>query len=225
MNFFRGLLRGSPVYARVLPYLIILLLTFVQDSFQGAPRYWLYLVKMCVGAWCIWEMRPAASEVRWALSWEAVAAGMFVCALWIGLDSYYPKTELLSKAGPPWNPFRQFGDDSPAGYFFVAVRIVGSALIIPPIEEAFFRSFLYRYLVRTDFSSVPLSKIHWPALMITSAVFGFSHYQWLAGILCGLVYQWLVIRKNRLGDAMTAHAITNFLLGGWVVWKGEWKFW
>jgi hypothetical protein len=24
---------------------------------------------------------------------------------------------------------------------------------------------------------------------------------------------------------MTAHAITNFLLGVWVVWRGEWKFW
>jgi hypothetical protein len=24
---------------------------------------------------------------------------------------------------------------------------------------------------------------------------------------------------------MTAHAITNFLLGLWVVWKGAWSFW
>ncbi len=52
------------------------------------------------------------------------------------------------------------------------------------------------------------------------------HPQWLAGILCGLTYQGLVIRKGRLGDAMTAHAITNFLLGVYVVWKGgaAWKF-
>jgi hypothetical protein len=41
-----------------------------------------------------------------------------------------------------------------------------------------------------------------------------------------MAYQWLVLRKNRLGDAMTAHAITNFLLGVWVVWRGgsAWKF-
>jgi hypothetical protein len=38
-------------------------------------------------------------------------------------------------------------------------------------------------------------------------------------------YQWLVIRKQRLGDAMTAHAVTNLLLGGWVVWRDDWKFW
>jgi hypothetical protein len=28
-----------------------------------------------------------------------------------------------------------------------------------------------------------------------------------------------------LGDAMTAHALTNFPLGLWVVWKGAWSFW
>src|ERR1019366_7920816 len=61
--------------------------------------------------------------------------------------------------------------------------------------------------------------------LVTAAVFGFAHNEWLAGILCGAAYQWLVIRKHRLGDAMTAHAITNFLLGLWIVWRGARHFW
>lgn len=61
--------------------------------------------------------------------------------------------------------------------------------------------------------------------MVTSLLFGLVHYEWLAGILCGLAYQWLVISKNRLGDAMTAHAITNFILGIYIVWRGAWGFW
>ena len=56
-------------------------------------------------------------------------------------------------------------------------------------------------------------------------IFGAAHAEWLAGILCGLAYQALVCRKKRLGDAMTAHAITNFLLGVWIVATGEWRFW
>jgi hypothetical protein len=47
----------------------------------------------------------------------------------------------------------------------------------------------------------------------------------LAGIICGVAYQGLAQRKNRLGDVMTAHAITNCLLGVWVVWRGAWHFW
>lgn len=129
------------------------------------------------------------------------------------------------KAGAPWNPVKQFGEGSFMGLFFVAVRTFGSAIIVPPLEETFFRSFLYRYFVRTEFTSMPFNRVHWLSLFVTSACFGLAHYQWLAGFLCGLSYQWLVLRKNRLGDAMTAHAITNFLLGVWIYWRHDWKFW
>jgi len=67
--------------------------------------------------------------------------------------------------------------------------------------------------------------MHWGAFLGTSALFGLAHNEWLSGILCGLLYQWLVIRKNRLGDAITAHAITNFLLGSHVAIRGAWQFW
>jgi len=225
MNFLSAQLRASPAYARVAPYLAILLITCIQDSLHGPLRYWLYLLKMIVGILCLWQVRSLAPEVRWAFSWEAVGVGVVICALWVGLDSYYPKLQLFGKAGRPWNPFEQFGEHSILGWFFVGVRTLGSALVVPPIEEAFYRSFLYRYLVRGSFTTVPLSHLHWPSVFLTAFIFGFSHYQWLAGIICGLAYQWLVIRKNRLGDAILAHAITNFLLGVWIVWKGAWNFW
>jgi hypothetical protein len=72
---------------------------------------------------------------------------------------------------------------------------------------------------------VPLNKFLPVPFIATAVVFGISHNEWLAGIICGMAYQWLVLRKNRLGDAMTAHAITNFLLGIWVVWRHVWNFW
>lgn len=225
MNFLRAQLQASAVHVRITPYVLILLLTFVQDSFEGPMRYWFYLGKMLVGLWCIWEVRALATEVRWAFSWEAVAAGFLVCAIWIGLDPFYPKFQLMVKAGPAWNPFREFGENSAMGWFFFGVRTLGSALIVPPIEEAFYRSFLYRYLVRVDFLRLPMTHRHWLSWVVTSGIFGFAHYQWLAGILCGLIFQGLVLRKGRLGDAMTAHAITNFLLGFWIIARGAWQFW
>jgi len=225
MSYLRQQLETSPAHARVAPYVLIVVLTFVQDSFEGPARYWCYLLKMLVGLWCIWEMRSLVPEMRWALSWEAVVVGVLVCVIWVGLDPYYAKFGAASKAAPPWNPLKEFGEGSALGLFFVAVRTFGSALIVPPLEESFYRSFLYRYLVRTKFTEMPLNRVHWLSLIVTSLIFGLAHYQWLAGILCGLAFQWLVIRKNRLGDAMTAHAITNFLLGVWVFWRGDWKFW
>jgi CAAX prenyl protease-like protein len=102
---------------------------------------------------------------------------------------------------------------------------LGSTFIVPPLEEVFYRSFLYRYIASQNFLSVPLNRFLPLPFLATAAIFGLSHNEWLAGILCGAAFQWLVLRKNRLGDAMTAHAITNLLLGAWIVWKGAWYFW
>ena len=97
--------------------------------------------------------------------------------------------------------------------------------MVPPLEETFYRSFLYRYIVKADFMAVSLGTYARTPFLITCVIFGVVHAEWLAGILCGAAYLGLMIRTQRLGDAMTAHAITNFLLGVWVVWRGAWQFW
>jgi CAAX prenyl protease-like protein len=202
---------------RVAPFVVFLALTSCQGQFGAASAYWFYLAKTLVAVWLIWEMRPLVSEMRWAMSWEAVVVGVGVFVMWIGLDPFYPK---FLASGAVWNPHAHFGENSALAWLMMVTRILGSTLV-----EVFYRSFLYRYFSRPDFLSVPLNRfLPWPFLAV-AVVFGFSHYQWLAGILCGLAYQGLVLRKNRLGDAMTAHAITNFLLGVWVAWQGAWQFW
>lgn len=222
MNALIKRLESSPVYARVVPFAIFLVLTSCQGLFGEASRYWFYLAKTLVGAWLVWAMRPLVSEMRWKLSWEAVVVGVAVFGVWVGLDPSYPK---LFKSGVVWNPHLQFGEGSALAWLFIVTRFVGAAIIVPPLEEVFYRSFLYRYIGKPDFQSVPLGQFAWTPFLLTAAIFGLAHREWLAGILCGFAYQGLVIRKKRLGDAMTAHAITNFLLGLWVVWRGAWHFW
>lgn len=222
MRFLEKYFAASPIVARVAPFLIFLALTVCQGEFGVASAYWFYFAKTIAGAWLILEMRPVVAEMRWALSWEAVVVGIGIFVIWVGLDPFYRH---LGKFGTPWNPNQQFGNDSPLAWLMIVTRILGSAFIVPPLEEVFYRSFLYRYIANQNFLSMPFNRfLPWPFLA-TAAVFGFSHNEWLAGILCGTAFQWLVIRKNRLGDAMTAHAITNFLLGVWIVWKHAWHFW
>ena len=235
MPFLKKFLSASPAAARVAPFVIFLALTFCQGQFGEASAYWFYFAKTLVGAWLIWEMRLFVAEMRWAVSWEAVVVGVGVFVMWVGIDPYYPKLgDLMAKIGLgkfagtsqlPWNPYAQFGENVTLAWLMIVVRIAGSTLVVPPLEEVFFRSFLYRYIARPDFLSVPMGQFVTMPFLVTSLIFGLEHHQWLAGILCGMAYQWLVLRKNRLGDAMTAHAITNFLLGVWIVWKHAWQFW
>ena len=223
MQFLRKKCESSPEFGRVAPFAIYALLGFFQDGFAPEMRYWAYIAKTLLGAWVLWQVRPFVQEMRWKISWEAVVVGVGIFALWIGLDGHYPR---MSDPGEGASPFKQFGAGSGVAWFYVAVHIVGMTVVVPPVEELFYRSFLYRYFVKIDFLSMPLGRFHALSFVVTSVLFGLMHPdRWLAGIICGLAYQWLVIRKNRLGDAMTAHAITNLILGLWILWKGAWSFW
>ena len=231
----RKILSRSPLAARVAPFVLFVLLTGAQGKFGAASAYWFYLAKTLVGLWLIFEIRPLVTEMRWAFSWEAVAVGIGVFAVWVGINgewttqnSFWIKLGLSHPPATPalpWNPNAQFGSGSALAWLFVTVRILGSTFVVPPLEEVFYRSLLYRYLANQNFLAVPLNRFLPLPFLATAAVFGLSHNEWLAGIICGAAFQWLVLRKDRLGDAMTAHAITNFLLGVWIVWRGAWNFW
>jgi len=222
----RDKVKDSPEAARMAPFFIFLLLTSAPMVFGPDSQYIFYALKTLVGVWMIWEIWPLVPEMRWAVSWEAVVVGIGVCVMWVGINPYYPMNHIFFKPTPgdDWNPFARYGEHSLVAWFLACWRIFGMTFVVPPLEEIFYRSFLYRYFIRYNFLALPLNTFHFSSFLVTSAMFGFSHYQWLAGILCGFAYQWLVIRKNRLGDAMTAHAITNFLLGVWVLWKHDWQF-
>jgi len=226
---------NSPAAVRVAPFLIFVALTVAQGQFGPASAYWFYVAKTLAGIWLIWEMRPLVAEMRWAFSWEAVVVGVGIFAAWVGISGEWAtQNSLWVKLGishapttpsAAWNPNAQFGEGSALAWLFISVRVLGSTLVVPPLEEVFYRSFLYRYIANVNFLSVPLNQFLPKPFVITALVFGFAHNEWIAGILCGAAYQWLVLRKGRLGDAMIAHAITNFLLGAWVVWRGAWQFW
>jgi CAAX prenyl protease-like protein len=225
---FRKRMAESPEYARFTPLFLFVIITAAGGMMGGNWMFWLYAVKVCLAVWLIREMKPHVSEMRWAISWEAVVIGIAIFAIWVWADPFYPKNHLFFKDTEEsiWNPFTRFGEGSLLAWALIVVRIFGMTFVVPPLEEVFYRSMFYRYLIRVDFRSVALGHFDGVAFVCVSTVFGLMHFQWLAGIICGLAYQWLVFRKGRLGDAMTAHAITNFLLGCYVVWKGgeAWKF-
>ncbi|MBM3821986.1 MAG: CAAX prenyl protease-related protein [Verrucomicrobia bacterium] len=212
----------NPTAVRVAPFALYLALTFLQGKLGEASLYWGYALKTVLAGALVLAWRKHVPEMRWAFSLPAAFIGLLVLVIWVGLDPYYPA---IGRSGPGWNPHRFFGQDSPWAWFFIVLRILGSGLIVPMLEEVFYRSFMTRYWSSADFTSVPLSQRDYRGAAITAVAFGFAHSEWLAGILCGVCYQWLVWRRGQLGEAMTAHAITNILLGIWIAWQGAWIFW
>jgi len=230
MNLIPARIRASPALVRVFPFVLFIALTALQPYIGDPARYWLYLVKTVLAGAILWNSRSLIPEMRWKLSWEGLLVGAAVFVLWVKLGDVVRALGLGSFGewrikDTLWNPPAHYGSSSVIAAFFLAVRVLGSALVVPPMEEVFYRSFVYRYIRNPNFQSVPLGQFFWTPFLITSALFGFEHREWLAGILCGLAYQGLVCWKKRLGDAITAHAVTNGLLAFWVINKHQWQFW
>ena len=97
----------------------------------------------------------------------------------------------------------------------------------PWLEEIFWRGFLLRYLIREDFTSLPFGA--WSRLSFGATTLGFmlEHHppDYAGALLTGLLYNLVAIRTRSLSACVLAHAVTNALLGGYVMHSGQWGFW
>ena len=152
--------------------------------------------------------------------------GLVVNVLWIAPEysTWYrtwmelPIGELPPASGPsPYEP-------SVCGWPLTIVKLIGSAFVIAPVEEVFFRSFLYRRLQARDFRAVPLSRFDLSSFLWMVFLFTLEHDRPVVAALAGAAYGLLAIRFG-LGSAIVAHVVTNLALGLHVICRGEWWFW
>jgi len=148
----------------------------------------------------------------------AVVAGVLVFALWIKLD-----LPLLSIGQPEaHSPLDAAGR---LDWAWLTVRVFGASVVVPVMEELFWRSFIMRWLENVDFRNVTPASVGLRSLFMSSLLFGLEHNLWFAGLLAGLAYGALYRRSANLWWPILAHAITNFTLGIWVIATGSWQFW
>jgi exosortase E/protease (VPEID-CTERM system) len=110
-------------------------------------------------------------------------------------------------------------------WVWIGVRVVGSCLVIPVIEELAFRGFLLPWLVSPSFEAVPPRAWTWGALAISSLAFGALHGDVLAGSAAGLAFAAARLHRGRLGDAILAHGVANAAVAVAVLWGGRWDLW
>ena len=155
-----------------------------------------------------------------------LVAGLAVCALWIWPDafSWYRIWLCWPIGSPPAPPAASPYDPAVCGWTLTVVKLVGSAFVIAPVEEVFFRSFLYRWLQNRDFAAVSLSRFDLSAFLWMVFLFTLEHDRPLAAAMAGGAYGLLAIRWG-LGSAIVAHVVTNLALGLHVIYHQAWAFW
>ena len=111
------------------------------------------------------------------------------------------------------------------GWLNFWLHMFGTSVVIAVIEEFFFRGFLYRWMLGSPFFKIDAGKLHWPMLLIISCFFGIEHFEWMAGIICGIAFGLLYIKTQDIWAAIIAHGTTNFLLGLYVIKYNAYHFW
>ena len=166
------------------------------------------------------DFRPFPSAARVVL---ATVTGLVVTALWVGLDGLYPPLPFVSSQRVAFDPTRL----APGPRFgFLFVRMLGLVVLVPVIEELFWRSFLIRWLIDPDdYQRVPIGRVTPLAAAVTSVLFALAHPEWLPALLTGLLWAWLLWQTQSLSACLISHAAANLALGIYVIATGDWKYW
>ncbi|MFO0892385.1 MAG: CAAX prenyl protease-related protein [Isosphaeraceae bacterium] len=221
--------RTEATPGELIPYIVPMLAFLVLTSLEGSfPQGWypvVYAAKVLAVAVVAWLCRRTWLDLkpvpRVAAAALAVATGVVVYLLWVGLEGFYPSLGFLGK--------RTGFDPStlPPGWKwpFVAIRLFGLVLLVPLIEELFWRSFLMRWLINPDFVKVPVGRVTPVAAAITSVAFAIAHPEWLPALLTGGLWAWLLWKTGSLSACVLSHAVANLALGLHVLATGDWKYW
>lgn len=216
--------------ARIVPFAVFMLLLVARgevpaDGSWGIDPRWVYGVTVVVVGGLLayfWREYGELVPQTWPGPGEiALGAGVgaVVYALWIHLDAPW------MTIGSPSASFLPLDAQGQLIWPLVVLRWIGAALIVPVMEELFWRSFLMRWIQSPQFESVLPQRVALRAIVLSTFVFVLAHTLWLAAIVAGLAYAWLYVRTGKLWVPVIAHAVTNGALGVWVVTTGNWVFW
>lgn len=214
-------------WARILPFLVYIFFIIAVDvlarlGIDLQALRWMYALKIgAVLATLAYFWRDYTELQRWDLGLGAAAvavvAGVVVLVLWVSLNASW----MIIGSPDGFNPTTGGQVD----WLMVTVRIAGAALVVPIMEELFWRSFLMRWIDSDRFQSLDPAQISLKSFVIGVVLFGFEHNLWLAGIVAGAAYSLLYMKQRSLWSAILAHAVTNGLLGVWIVRTGNWTYW
>jgi CAAX prenyl protease-like protein len=186
------------------------------------------LLRVGIMAAVLWFIARPVIDLR-VRHWAAtVAIGVVVFVIWIAPDMLikgYRHFWLFENALMP-KVATTLSTDGLMSWPVLTLRMIRAVLIVPIVEELFWRAWLMRWLIGQDFERVPLGEYTAQSFWVVAVLFASEHGPyWDVGLAAGIVYNWWMVRTRSLGDLILTHAVTNFCLGAYVIATGKWEYW
>jgi CAAX prenyl protease-like protein len=226
----------NPTFTRVAPFVLFLAFIALEQGlrallesqvvvFDASILNWLYLPKTLLVGWMLWLFRHSYVEIdisdllvfrKTALS---LLSGLLVFVFWINMDW----TLGAQNAPPGFNP--EVFSSQEAKWLMIVIRVTGAVIVVPIMEELFWRSFLLRYLINSDFTSVAIGRISLFSCIAVAILFGLEHHYVFAGIMAGLIFNYVYYATKSIAHCILSHAAANLGLAIYVLCSGNWNFW
>jgi uncharacterized protein len=217
----------APWLSYVAPMAVFMVVTALEPSARGQYPL-VYTLKVALVtitlAFCRRPLRDMSFNARAAAAGAVVGAAVFLEWVCLGPLTHYPHFAFLGTRAA-YDPFSAI-HSLPARAMFLAARFYGLVLLVPMIEEVFWRSFLLRFVTEPDdFQRVRQGAFSWTAFIVVALAFGMAHPEWLEGIICAAAYALLLRYTRSLFACVVAHSVTNLLLGIFIVTQHAWWLW
>lgn len=222
--------------AHILPFAVFMSFIAIEGLFpwlgkagiitlQPTGALYLYPVKTIVVGFLLLYFRKHYHEISIkqiahpSTLFASALAGVIVFVLWIQMDWLLP----FQKPAPGYNP--SIIPDDIHSTVLIAFRLAGASIVVPIMEEIFWRSYIARMIINQDFESVPVGTFTWTSFLVTVLLFGLEHQFIVAGLMAGVIYHALLCRTKSIAACIVAHSVTNLLLGSYVLKTEAWLFW
>jgi CAAX prenyl protease-like protein len=221
---------APPFAAYVAPFAAFMVATALEPHVPAAWWPWAYAGKLALVAALLWRHRAAYPRPRGAgVAWAA-GLGVLAGVAWVWLAKIEVWQHLPAAVRTWLAPARQgFDPDSIAAPFArqatLALRLAGLALIVPLMEEVFWRGFLVRWFVAERFHVVPEGAANAAGAAAATGLFVAVHPEILAALAWAVAAHLVWLRGRNLWANVAFHAGSNAALGAWIVTQRDWALW
>lgn len=193
----------------------------------GPPMVWSYAARLLVVSLLLVIFSRPYLSFRPGVPLASIAIGIAVFLIWVAPDAligyrhfWLFENSLMGSAATSITAAVKHNIP------FLVVRILGTSILVPTVEELFWRGWLMRWLIDQNFLKVPLGQYVPSAFWIVAVLFASEHGPfWEVGLAAGIIYNWWLIRTRNLADCILAHAVTNAVLAAYVLVAGQWQYW
>jgi CAAX prenyl protease-like protein len=216
----------SDEVAYVLPMAIFLALTAVAGKWPALYPVF-YTAKALLTAIALVWLATHYTRISWTFAWLGLLVGAIGIVQWVGMQALLERQfEFFRPKADAFNPWTAFGSHSTA-IAFIAIRIASAVLVVPFMEELFWRDFLWRQILApNNFKLAGIGEAGLAPLLIVSGAFATVHGNWWpTAIVWALMIGGLLIYTRSLGACIVAHATTNLLLAIYVLHYHAWSLW